>query len=653
MPTGPSRHRRRMTPQTAPPRAPRLLLLSVLLLLVAVLVAPLALASPARAVTSTGLGTGYLWRGDGVSYLGTYLLADGRKAFCLEAGKSSPVGNEYDTATGPDVFDISSEDHARLAYIARTWAGTDDQDTAAAGQLAVWSITGLAGRSARYYAGRANERWPIVLEKMQQMLDESTREASTSVSASMAVDLQPDGTGTLRADVTVDRVTGGPGQLSAGPAGSVTLSGAVFADGGTTSSVQNGETVSFRAVGDLPQMVVGAEARFDDLPYGRVMTVGSSPAGSQMILFTGGTSVTATGTASATALSPLPFRPRVSTVASDTVADAGTELTDELTLTVEPGDGLLSEWGRIEVDGGWAPIPVTVRSRLLGPFSARPVESADWPVDAPAVCDVEVRVVEGPGTYTTPGCELPTGGWYTWVESIDPLDTAEEEGRDRVHGWRSAFGTASETTVVPWAPDIETAVVGATVVEPGTCVSDSLQVNGWNPEVEEVVVDTLLVGPFAELPAVDTDLGDVDDLETAGLVAGRVSTTLTGGGHVETPCLVAPEVGGYAFVFTSPGTTPGPDSHQVVPAFADMRVHASESFRVEAPPIVPVAPAALAFTGTGTDGLVLGISLAGGLLVAGAAGAHVGLRRRRLRSHDGVGPAAGSGQPTTTATALR
>jgi hypothetical protein len=619
-----------MTPQNARPRAPRHLFLPLLLLLVAVLVAPLALASPARAVSSTGLGTGYIWRGDNVSYLGTYLLADGRKAFCLEAGKSSPVGNEYDTVTGSDVFGISSDDHARLAYIARTWAGTDDQDTAAAGQLAVWSITGLAGHSARYYAGRANERWPIVLEKMQQMLDEATREASTSVSASLAVDLQPDGTGTLRADVTVDRVTGGPGVLEPGPRASVSLSGAVFADGTTASSVQNGEAVTFRAAGDLPQMVVEATARFDDLPYGRVMTVGSSPAGSQMILFSGGTSVTAAGTASATALSPLPFRPRVSTVTSDAVAEAGTVVNDQLTLGVEPGEGLLSEWGRIEVDGGWAPIPVTVRSRLLGPFPTRPVEAAEWPGDAPVVCDVQVRAVEGPGTYTTPGCELPGGGWYTWVESIDPADTSPEEGRDRLQGWRSAFGTAAETTVVPWAPTIETAVVGGAVVEPGTCVSDALDVSGWNPEAEEVVVDTLLVGPFAELPPVGSDLGDVDELEARGLVAGRASTMLTGDGHVETPCVTASEVGDYAFVLTSEGTTTGPDGHQVVPPFADTRVHAAESFRVEAaaelPP--PIAPAALAFTGSPSDGVALGVALAAGLVLVGAGAVHV-VRRRR------------------------
>jgi hypothetical protein len=190
---------------------------------------------------------------------------------------------------------------------------------------------------------------------------------------------------------------------------------------------------------------------------------------------------------------------------------------------------------------------------------------------------------------------------------------------------------------VPWAPSIETAVVGPAVVEPGTCVSDALDVSGWNPEVEEVVVDTLLVGPFAELPAEGTDLGDVRELEEDGLVAGRVSTTLTDDGRVETPCTTADEVGAYVFVYTSEGTPAGPDGDQVVPAFADTRVHAAESFRVEAPAVAtpPVVPPAttpvLAFTGPGQGGLALGIVSAGALILAGLGTVHV-VRRRRGES---------------------
>ncbi|ROS59070.1 hypothetical protein EDF38_1910 [Frigoribacterium sp. PhB160] len=620
-----------------------------LLLVLTLLAAPLFLLAPAEAVTSTGLGTGHLWRGDNASWLGTYRLEDGRQAFCLEAGKSSPVGNHYDTETGSEVVGVSTADHARLAYIARTWGDTGDADTAAAGQLAVWTITGLNGHTQRYYAGRANERWPIVLERANQMLAEATAAASTSVTGSVSVDLQPDGTGSIRADLVVDRVGGGPEELGPAHVGTATLTGAVFADGSTQALLHNGNALPFTATGDRAQMTVTGEARFDDLPYGRVMTVGTSPAGSQRILFTGGVSVAASDVASVESLSPLPFRPTVSTATSDVVAEPGTVVTDQLTLDVLPGEGLLSEWGRYEADGTWSLVPVTVRSRLLGPFRT-PVEPRDeWPADAPVVCDVAVEVLDGPGTYATPGCELPSGGWYTWVETIDPADTPAEAGRDRVQGWRSAFGTAFETTFVPWAPRIETAVVGDREVLPGSCVSDALDVLDGNPAAPEVRVDTLLVGPFTEAPAPGTDLGPVAEIDES-LLAGRAETTIGADGRYEAPCIVATEPGHYVFLFTSDGSGSVDDAPPVVPAFADTTVHESESFSVvrppapSTPPAAPPAPAesapaALAFTG-GPDGLrivstAVGIVLAGLALVAAASTGHV-LRRRRRES---TGPA--------------
>ena len=616
-----------------PPRSLLLAILAVVLVLV-----PLWAAAPAAAITSTGLGTGHLWRGDGVSYLGTYRLEDGRQAFCLEAGKSSPVGNHYDTETGTEVVGVSTSDHARLAYIARTWGETRDADTAAAGQLAVWTITGLNGHTQRYYAGRANESWPTVLARANEMLAEATAAASTAVTASTSVDLRDDGTGSVRSDLTVDRVGGGPEELAPQHAGTVQLTGAVFADGSTEAVVQNGVTYEVRATGALAQLEVTAQARFDALPYGRVITAGTSPAGSQRILFSGGTSVEAAGSASAEALSPLPFRPTVATQTSDLVAEPGTHVTDRLTLDVLPGEGLLSEWGRHEVDGTWAPVPVTVRSRLLGPFTRPVVPSADWPADAPVVCEVSVEVLDGPGTYTTPGCELPSGGWFTWVETIDPADTPVEAGRDRLQGWRSAFGTASETTFVPWAPDVATTVVGHDVVEPGSCVSDELRVSGWNDEASEARVDTVLVGPFPEALPEGHDLGPVDEIDAA-LLAGRATTIVTADGTYESPCLPVEREGHYVFLFSSEGSGPDGDDVQVVPAFADTTVHLSESFRVVAPEppteTTGRGPTALAFTGgDGTlaaGAAALGISLAGALLIGVSAAFHVRRRRRLTR----------------------
>jgi len=590
--------------------------------------------APAAAVTGTGLGPGHLWRGDGVSWLGTYRLDDGTQAFCLEAGKSSPVGNHYDTTTGGDVIGVSTDDHARLAYIARTWGGTSDADTAAAGQLAVWTITGLNGHTQRYYAGRANERWPIVLERANQMLAEAASAASKSVTGSITVELAADGTGLIRPDLAVDRVTGGPTILGPTHAGTVTLDGAVFADGSTTAVLRNGETVPVTATGDAASLTVAATVRFDDLPYGRVTTVGNSPAGSQMILFSGGVAASASESASVEQLSPLPFRPRVATVTSDTIAEAGTVVTDQLTLDVAPGDGLLSEWGRYDAAGSWRPVPVTVRSRLLGPFFAPVSEAADWPTDAPVVCEVALEVLDGPGTYSTPGCELPSGGYFTWVETIDPADTPVEAGRDRVGAWRSPFGVATETTFVPWTPSIST-VVSEAEVDPGACVSDELTVVDLHPDVPGgVEVESVLVGPFAEAPAVGSDLGPVEHL-TPELVVARATVTVDADGTYDTPCVTVDTPGHYVFVFSSRGSEVDDRGHQVVPAFADTTVYASETTSVRHPVPAPrpsTAPTGLAFTGSEGVGPALlgvaGIVGTGLLLVLGAGALHV--RRRRL-----------------------
>ena len=623
---------------------------AALLALAVLLVAP---APPARALAGTSTGTGHLWRGDGVSWLGTYRLDDGRQAFCLEVGKKSPVGNRYDTATGDAVVGVSSEDHARLAYIARTWGGTKDPDTAAAGQLAVWTITGLGGHSQRYYAGRANDHWPIVLQRANDMLAEATARASRSVDATLTVSLADDGTGSVRADLVADLVTGGPTTLPGRHVGTVTLQGAEFTDGsGGSRRVKNGETVRVRATGPGAELSVRARVRFDGLPYGRVATVGSSAAGSQMILFTGGVSAAAAGSASATAVSPLPFAPRVVTQASDTIAEAGTVVTDRLTLDVARGDGLLDEWGRYRADGQLRPVPVTVRSRLLGPFFEPLVEADAAPADAPVVCEVETVVTDGPGTVTTPGCELPSTGWFTWVESIDPGDTSPSQGGERLRPWTSRFGTAPETTFAPFTPIVSTvAAGGATEVGPGACVTDALTVARLNALVGEdgVEVTSTLVGPFADQPEEGEDLTDL--LEVPGLVAGEVVTTVHADGEVQTPCVRVDRPGHYVFVLSSEGSAELDDGSRIVPAFVDHRAHAAESFLVPEPepgpespepepadepgpeqPSPSATPPALAFTGgdAGATGqLALGVVLAGALLLVGLRVAHLVRRRSR------------------------
>lgn len=129
--------------------------LVALLLALAATAFVLAAPAPAAAVPATEHGIGHLWQADGRSWIGSYRLADGRLAFCLQAGAPSPLGNDY-TETDAAALGVTGDTAARVAELTRRWAGSHEPDTAAAAQLAIWSVTGLNGRDPGAYAARAN-----------------------------------------------------------------------------------------------------------------------------------------------------------------------------------------------------------------------------------------------------------------------------------------------------------------------------------------------------------------------------------------------------------------------------------------------------------------------------------------------------------------
>jgi len=606
------------------------LALAIVFVIVLVAVPRVALALP-----SAGHGVGHLWRNDNLSWLGTYRMADGRLAFCLEAGKPSPVGNDYTEEITDDAPGLGPAETARLAYISRMWAATGDADTAAAAQLAVWTITGLNGHTQRYYAGRANERAEIVLGQANAMLGEAEREASTAIRSGLELHLDDDGTGWVTSTIDVQKVTGAwdhvPDQRHGGV---IDFTGAHLDTGENPGGIANGQVRGIQIEGSSEAAEVTARVRYENLPYGRTITVASSPAGSQRLLYAAEPSGTTSDETTEHALLPLPFQPRVVTRTSEAVAAAGTDLRDDLHVDVAVADGALTEWGHYPGADGLLPIPVTVRSTLLGPFPDPIVEADERPEGAPEVCTVETWVVSGPGDYTTPSCTLPAAGFYVWVESIDAADTPVDQGRDRVRGWKSRFGVASEVTrspVVPTVPRIRTTVDSASIA-PGECAVDELLVENLAPSAGPITVESLLLGPFTKRPADGADLSQDGSIDHHP-VAGTALVTITADGSASTPCVTVNEPGHYVFVFRSEGsdTTGGRD--QVVAPFADFVAHDSESIEVVPPEDeTPPTPAPLAFTGA--DGLgngilaALGALLLGGALLAGTGLARV-VRRRR------------------------
>lgn len=407
------------------------------------LVQALLPASGAHALSGVGHGPGYL-SADGW-WLGTYRLDDGSQGFCLNAGKQSPTGHTLDYRDGSALGWFSPEQAAQLAYVSRSWAGTDDRLTAAAGQIATWMISGLNGHTAESYAARAGADAAAVLARADAMADEAARLATTGVRAETVVELAETGPGRVRVELTVDRLGGSVLLPEAAHRAAVRLTGAHFDGGEVTAVVDTGRDIPIVPDGTEASVTVTVTADLDALPYGNGLRVAVPREDAQSVLVAVPANATASAGASTTGPSPLPFQPRVETRTSQAVAAPGERISDRLDVSVETGDGLLPTWGVRSSADGFAPVEAVVESRLLGPFPAPIVRAADAPEGAPTVCTVET-VVAGVGTYETPECVLPEPGYYVWVERIDPGRVAQDGGGARVRPWQSEFGVSSEIT---------------------------------------------------------------------------------------------------------------------------------------------------------------------------------------------------------------
>lgn len=424
----------------------------------------LVIAPDARALTGAGHGPGYL-SSDGW-WLGTYRMDDGRQGFCLNAGKPSPTGHGLDYAEAAALGWYTPQQAASLAYISRSWAGTDDQLTAAAGQIATWLVAGLNGHTPEEVAARAGADAPRVLARAHEMVDEAARQGSNAVTAATVVELAETGPGRVRVELTVVRPAGSELVAPGSHPARVTLVGASFDDGRTTAELPNGTDVEIAPTGTDTSITVTAHAEFSALPYGDRMLVAVPHDDAQAVLIAVPATAEADAEASATGPSPLPFQPLVATVTSTAAAAPGATVHDRLTVTVDTGDGLLPSWGVRATDDGFEPVEAIVESTLHGPFSDPIVESDAVPEGSPVVCVVETAV-NGTGEYETPECTLPAAGHYVWTERIDPAAVEPDAGGERIRPWQSAFGIASEITLVSAPAETPRAQLAATGTDSG------------------------------------------------------------------------------------------------------------------------------------------------------------------------------------------
>ena len=345
---------------------------------------------------------------------------------------------------------------------------------------------------------------------------DGARGASRSVTATVTLTGRVDNGGagaTVQSDLFVDFLAGGVTQLPPGTnTGSITLTGATFDDGSTQQAVTNGQTMAVHPSAGTATSEVTARADYTNLPYGDAFWVAEAPAAVQTLLVPPAGLAEAHASTSGVIKTELPFFPAVDTQTSTQSARVGASIHDTLDLSLaaaptappkaeadeapfatvqasasgaiaesapaspaqaatapagpsptatalepdaarSPAVDRLDEWGTYtSTDGQTLPIPVIIRSTLLGPFDTAPAPAPQAPDGSSVVCRVETPAEHGPGSYSTPDCTVPAAGYYVWTETIDAADTPLEKGGARVRPWKSPFGSATEVTLVATPP---------------------------------------------------------------------------------------------------------------------------------------------------------------------------------------------------------
>ncbi|MGX5680902.1 SdrD B-like domain-containing protein [Schumannella luteola] len=209
-----------------------------------------------------------------------------------------------------------------------------------------------------------------------------------------------------------------------------------------------------------------------------------------------------------------PLSPEVSTRASQTVAAPGTSVTDSVFV-----EGLRD----VEATYTWT---------LLGPVPAvgDSCEGIDW--TGALQRDNGSETITGDGTTVTDPTTVSEVGCYTYTGTLEATPSSEEV----VLG----AGIPDETFLI--AANTATVVTRAstTSAEPGTTVTDSVEVTGLNGET--VAYEWTLVGP---VPAVNGSCDAIDWTSATAIDEGEL--TVVGNGTYQTDPTVLTAAGCYSY----------------------------------------------------------------------------------------------------------
>ncbi len=429
----------------------RTLLATVGVLAIALGTAVMPAAVPGAQAASAGFG----YRSGAGDWLGSY-SAGGAYLYCLEPGKSEPVGAT--TEVGLQQWTADPDDAARINWAITTHGQTTDPNMAAAVHLFVWSVAATAEYNSH---GQSGDTWYVYRAPASQRnailanLNEIRRQAA-AISA-VPVTGSP---GVLA--IHVDQLDHYKGTLKVSvpttSAGTVRLTNAVFEATGTSTiaGVVDGATLNIRGVPPVDGAPYKVEA-FGDWPrdgFVANVNIHTSAPGQQILAGPGERATAIHLEARDPVARSTAFVPVLTSQVAERYPAAGEPFVDTFLFDVseDPSSGLRNSWPRNAV-GEYA--PVTARVTVYSTQEAS-ITPGEMPADARvfAEFDVATSAAEGPTVPYTVTTEerVETGYQYVAVSTIDAAAQLPvvQALLPTDYAWTDGWGVASEiSTVAP------------------------------------------------------------------------------------------------------------------------------------------------------------------------------------------------------------
>lgn len=429
-------------------------------------------------------------------FVGQQINNEGLLAYCTDYEMFSPdYGGNYQEAppgnfVRSDGTALTEQENAALSYLLHRWGQTTDNATAAAVQLSVWAFS--SARRGWDTPGMQEILNRARLPETVVALGRSLTEQSIRYAGPYQITAQLTPSGPVIATLVNPAGLAVPGlELSATATGSLRFPEATASNKISWLSTDSPRELAVQRTGfDAGSVHVESAAA----PTPILNWLIPSVAKAQRLITSG---VTSTLSATARLKADTAFQPLVATKTSNQRLVGPGSLYDDLLVSTAADAPWLNDPATNQ------PVQVTATSTLWGPFAQRPVESAEIPVDAIPVGSVST-LISGPGEYQTAALPVASPGYYVWTEEIDPAGAVPAAAKNFVEPWQSAFGTASETSLLIWTPTLSTQLSSHNVL-PGSIVTDRVSLRGMPPsgaaENGNLAQLTLtMYGPLAEKP---------------------------------------------------------------------------------------------------------------------------------------------------------